>query len=271
MTRLQWLAVSAIVFTAASPAFAAPADKPAAGGDSAFSGTWKIDAGQTKFSPKPQTFYVSEGWYHCDSCSPQFAVKADGTDQSVTGQSYDTLAVKAADDNTLQIVGKKDGKVMFEQTRTVSKDGKTLTVKTVSHPMDGSAPINTESTGKRMGALPAGVHAVSGQWQILKFSQSDNGLTFTYKVNGDEITMTAPNGESYTAKFDGTDAPVKGAYGYDTVSIKKTGPGSFEETDKRGGNVVEVAKITVHGKTMTIEDTSKPSDRTSTYTAHKVD
>jgi hypothetical protein len=135
--------------------------------------------------------------------------------------------------------------------------------------MDGSAPVTTEGMAKRMGVAPMGVHATSGDWQLQKFNQSANGLTFSYKVNGDELTMTDPTGESYTAKLDGTDSPVKGAYGFDTVSLKKLGPNSIEETDKLNGKVIDISKITVHGNTMTIEDTSQPTGRTSTYTAHK--
>src|SRR5664279_2163789 len=59
---------------------------------SPFDGTWRIDMSQTKFSPKPTVFYVSQGWYHCESCTPAFTVQADGQDHSVTGQSYDTVS-----------------------------------------------------------------------------------------------------------------------------------------------------------------------------------
>ena len=78
-------------------------------------------------------------------------------------------------------------------------------------------------------------------------------------------------GETYTAKLDGSDAPVKGAYGYDTVSLKKINARSIEETDKRGGDVIDVSTMTVSpdGKKMTIVDTNKKTDRTSTYVATK--
>jgi hypothetical protein len=269
MKKFEWSVACAFFLAATAFVSAAPRQSSAGGTDTALNGTWKIDAGQTKFSPKPISFYISEGWYHCTSCNPAIDIKADGTDQPVQGHAYDTLSMKAVDDTTAQEIGKKDGKVMFEETYTVSKDGKVLTAKITSHPMDGSAPITTEGTAKRVGLAPMGVHAVSGKWQLQKFNQSANGLTFTYKVDGDELTMSDPTGESYTAKLDGTDAPVKGAYGYDTVSVKKLGPNTIEETDKLNGNVIDVSKITVHGSSMTIEETNQPTGRTSTYTAHK--
>lgn len=262
--------VACAFFLTATVFASAASTKPLANGtDAALNGTWKIDAGQTKFSPKPIVFYISEGWYHCTSCAPAIDIKADGTDQPVQGHAFDTLSMAVVNDHSVQEIAKKDGKVIFEETYTVSKDGKLLNAKITSHPMDGSAPITTEGIAKRVGVAPMGVHATSGDWQLQKFNQSANGLTFTYKVNGDELTMTDPTGESYTANLDGTDAPVKGAYGYDTVSLKKLGPDSIEETDKLNGKVIDVSKITVHGSMMTIEETNQPTGRTSTYTAHK--
>jgi len=241
----------------------------AASAQSAFDGTWKTNLSQTKFSPKPNVFYISQGWYHCVSCNPTFDVKADGNDQAVAGQSYDTISVKEADPNSIAVVTKKGGKVDFEQTRTVSADGKTLTVKTISHPMSSDQTVTATATLKRVGVKPSGVQATSGEWQIVKVEESDNGLTTTYKSNGDEMTMTTPTGESYTAKLNGTDAPVKGSYGFDSVSLKKINDHTLEETEKRNGNVIEVNTMTVSGKTMKVSSDNKVTGRTTTYTATK--
>ena len=73
------------------------------------------------------------------------------------------------------------------------------------------------------------------------------------------------------AKIDGMDYPVKGAYAYNTVSLKRISANTIEETDKRDGTVVEVAKMTVApgGKKMTIVEDSKLTGRTSTFIAEK--
>ena len=236
-----------------------------------FNGTWHTDLAKAKISPKPNVFYLSQGWFHCVSCNPAYDVKADGTDQAVTGQSYDTVSVSAVDAKTISVTGKKAGKVTFEQTRTVSADGKTLSVKTTTHPMNSDQTITGEATAKLSGVAPADVHATSGSWVIDKVKESENGLDTTFKVTGDEITMTEPTGSSYTAKLDGTDAPFKGSYATDTVSVKKIDAHTLEETDKRGGQVVEVDRMTVspNGKTMTVVANNKLTDRTSTYIATK--
>ena len=239
---------------------------------SPFDGTWRFDVSKSKPETKPTVVYIAQGWYHCESCVPPYAIKADGTDQPVSDQAVDTLSVKEVDAKTVAIAGKKDGKAVYEVTATVSADGKTLTMKGVSHPPNSDQPIDFNGTSKRVGTLPSGVHATSGQWLRVKSSASENGLMTTYKTKGDELTLTRPSGETYTAKFDGAEYPVKGSYGYDTVSLKRLGDRSFEETDKLKGKVVEIDTWTVagDGKTMSVVAVDKPSDRKSTDVLTKV-
>jgi hypothetical protein len=173
------------------------------------------------------------------------------------------------DAHSISIATKKGGQADYEQTRTVSADGKTLTVKSTGHPVNGGAPTSFESVAKRSGMAPAGVHAASGQWVVQKETGSDNGLLTTYKMNGDQFTMTSPTGETYTAKFDGADYPVTGAHSYNGVSLKKINANTIEETDKRDGKVVDVSTMTVNGKMMTVVDNDKATGRTSTYVAKK--
>ena len=56
------------------------------------------------------------------------------------------------------------------------------------------------------------------------------------RVDGDILTMT-PLGESFTAKMDGTEAPVKGDRGADRVSIKQVNPNTLEQTYKLDGKL----------------------------------
>jgi hypothetical protein len=100
---------------------------------------------------------------------------------------------------------------------------------------------------------------------------SDNGLMVTYKVDGDSLSMSSPTGQSYVAKLDGTDAPYKGDPGVTSVSVKKMGKNTIEETDKRDGRVVSVARMTVgaDGKTMNLKAEDKLRGTTSQFTATK--
>jgi hypothetical protein len=265
MKNNRWFAVCAICLLALA---CAPA---LCGAQSPFDGTWHINVTQAKFSPKPHVFYISDGWYHCGSCAPDYVVQADGKDHAVSGHAFDTVAVTIVDPKTITIAVKKDGKVISEQTRTVSANRKMLTVKTTVHPMNSDKPVTDVVTAKMVGVAPLGVHDTSGSWQIQKVTESENGTTVTYKTSGDEFSMSDPTGASYTAKLDGQDYPVKGAYGYDTVSLKKIDAHTIEETDKRAGKVTDVTRMTVsaNGKTMTIADTSQPDGRVATFTATK--
>jgi len=100
---------------------------------------------------------------------------------------------------------------------------------------------------------------------------SDNAIKWTYKINGDEITMTNPTGQSYTAKLGGSDAPMKGDPGVTSVSVKMLDKNTFEETDKRDGQVLSVFKLTVaaDGKTAKASAYDKRSDRTTDFDAVK--
>jgi hypothetical protein len=57
--------------------------------------TWMAHGKPTWTNPscrkKPYTFSVNNGMYDCRSCIPTINVKADGQDQSVSGQPYDTI------------------------------------------------------------------------------------------------------------------------------------------------------------------------------------
>lgn len=251
-----------------APVFWAPA---ALLGQSPFDGTWRTNYNQSKLSPRPNVFWLNKGVYDCSSCSPKINVKADGQDQPVTGQTYDTINVREVSPKSIAITTKKNGKMVLEQTRTVSDDSNTLTVKNTSHPENSEQTVTTEITATRVAKGPAGANETSGSWRTSKVQASENAITTTYKTSGDELSMSDPTGVSYSAKLDSKDYPVKGSYTYNSVSLKRIGNDTIEETDKRDGKVVRVAKMTAapDGKRMTIVSTNKLTGATSTLIAEK--
>lgn len=239
---------------------------------SPFDGAWHINMNQSKVSPKRIVAFLSEGWYHCATCNPQLDVRANGQDQAVVGQAFDAISVKEIDSRTIQIVTKKGNAAVYEQTRTASSDGKTLTIKTTKHPVLGGPPVITEVVATRTGTAPANLNPTSGSWLVAKVQLSDNRLLITYKTAGDQITMSGATGRTYTGKFDGKDYPVKSAFFYNTVSLKRIDSNTMEETYKRDGTVVKIVKVTVSpdGKKMTLIDTNTLTDSTSTYVATRL-
>jgi hypothetical protein len=223
-----------------------------------FDGTWKFDMSTAQFPKKPDSYLLQNGMYECHNppCYPAYSVKADGTDQKVTGDPYvDTMSVKVIDDHNVETTGKKDGKVVATTKQSVSSDGDTLTVNWTYSGNPSGGPQSGTDTAKRVAKGPAGANMVSGSWRAEKAEMSAAVLSWTYKVNGNEITMTNPTGQSYTAKLDGTQAPYTGDPGTTTVSLKMHGKDTLEETDYRDGKVIGIGKMTVSadGKTAKME------------------
>ena len=237
---------------------------------SPFDGTWKTNMAASKLSQKPYIFSVNHGMYDCESCVPKINVKADGQDQSVTGQPYDMISVQVVDANSIHVTTKKAGKPTSDSTRMLSADGKMLTVAGTSYPADGSQPYKYEAKYMRVANGPAGSNATSGSWRIQNVNEDSAGLTAMWKVSGDEISMSTPTGESWQAKFGGGESPVKGTYANETVSVKKLGDRTIEVTYMRDGKLYSVSKITVSadGKMTEVVD-NKWTGRVSTYIDEK--
>src|ERR1700687_888186 len=203
----------------------------------AFDGAWKIDMNKAEFPRKPDVFLLQNGMYECKTCAPPIKVKADGQDQTVTGDPYrDTVAIKVISDHEIEETDKKNGKTVTTSTTTVSPDGNTATFEFSDSSNTNAAPVTGKGEATRVAKGPAGSHAISGSWRPSKMhSVSDIGLIFTNKVEGDSLSMSTQTGQVYTAKLDGTEAPYKGDPGTTSVSVKKVDKNTIEETDKRDG------------------------------------
>jgi len=112
--------------------------------ENAFVGTWKSNA--EKSSPNPLAA-VNGGVLHYelqgDSLKGSvtgvdaqgkpvnftYEATLDGKPGAVTGtESIDTISLERLDQHTIKATGKKTGKLVFEDRRVVSEDGKTLSL-----------------------------------------------------------------------------------------------------------------------------------------------
>jgi|SRR5208283_601801 len=240
-------------------------------GQSPFDGTWMVKLDTAKLPTKPDQYLLNKTTYECLTCVPKVTVKANGTDQKVTGHPYyDTISVHVVNASSVEITQKKEGKVMSTETETVSADGKTLTDKGTD--TTGTKPVTWETTATRVSAGPAGSHALSGSWRTEKInSVSNSGLFVTFQSTGNGIKMSDQNGRSYDARFDGNDYPVLGDPGHTRVWVKRIAPRMIEETDKRGGKIVGVYRMTVStdGNSINVEYNDKEHDTTTTYTMER--
>jgi hypothetical protein len=241
-----------------------------ASAQSPFDGTWKMNLNSTQFVEEPDVFALDNGEYTCSTCSPQIAVKADGADHEVAGDNdYETLAVKQVDDKTVQFTRKKDSKVVGESTYTVSPDGSTLSLDFRDYPTGGQ-PMTGKIVFTRAAPGPKGAHAISGAWRTGEVENvSEQGLTMTFKSTPDGLSLDLPfYRESYEAKFDGKEYPVKGEAG-GTVSLKKVNNNTILETRNRNGKLLALNEITVHGKTMRVVSKDTRGNTVMTFTAEK--
>jgi len=240
---------------------------------SVFNGTWKVNLNTAKFPEKPDEYLLKDGIYQCKTCAPPIEVEADGQDHKVTGYPYfDTYSVKVVDDRTIETTDKKDGKTVATSKVWVSPDGNTLMFEFSDSSGTNADPATWKGQSMRVAKGPAGSHAISGLWRASKIdSVSDSGLAFTLKVIGDALEMTSQTGQNYRARLDGTDAPYLGDPGTTSVSVKKKGPNTIEETDKRSGTVIGVTVMTVSadGKTMKIANEDKLHGTNSQIEANK--
>lgn len=236
-------------------------------------GTWKADFSNYQPPTKPNRYLLSHGVYHCQTCAPAYAVKADGQDHPVTGHPYyDSVSITVVDANTISEIDKKGGKTVTTGKTTISSDGKTMMFDVSDSSNSNGAPIVAKGEATRVAKGPAGAHAISGGWRTTKFTNvSDNGLITTYAISGTSLKMTAPTGQSYSAPVDGTDSPFMGDPGQTSVSIKRVDDNTIDETDKRDGKVIGSAHITVSadGKTMTVKFKDAVHGTSGTYTALK--
>lgn len=238
------------------------------GGD-AINGTWKTDLASVKIEAKPDQYLLKGGQFSCPTCTPPIAVAADGAFHPVDRPYADHMSVKVDDDHNVTRTNQKGGKTTFQQKFTVSADGNTLT--SAFNDTSGTKPVTGTFVEKRVGPTPAGAHAMSGSWQPEKPTNvSDEGLTVTIRADDEMLHLSTPAGQSYDAKLDGTETPIKGDIGGTTVSVKKLGPGSYQETDKRRGKVTDVITMTVgaDGK-LNFKDENKLDGSTSTSVATK--
>jgi hypothetical protein len=106
-------------------------------------GTWKLNESKSKFGDGAgkSTMVVWAKAGHQDKCTVDgtdadgkkthsvWTGKLDGKDYPITGDSSsDTRSFKLNGENTIDMISKKDGKVVGDGTIVVAADGKTRTV-----------------------------------------------------------------------------------------------------------------------------------------------
>ena len=242
---------------------------PFASAQNPFAGSWHIDKVQITGS---MVLLIQNGTFDCKNvplCNPEIQVKADGTDQPVSGHpAFDTISVSIMPDS-FKMIMKKGGKIVRQDEDTLSEDGDAAVGKTIIYRSNNPAPASNEVTLKRLAPAPAGADKASGTWQMTVTQTGTDLIVFTMKSDGDGIDYSNPTGATWSAKFDGKDYPATG--NASAVSLKRTGDRSFDETIKRGGGASAVEQFTLSddGTNLTVVAKDPKLGSTTTYFAHK--
>jgi hypothetical protein len=117
-----------------------------------------------------------------------------------------------------------------------------------SDPAVGTWKLNTARSKYDPGPMPKS--------NTISITAVPNGV---HVVAKGEDAKGQPTGIDYTATFDGKDAPVKGAPGYDTTSLKRVDANTTEQIRKKDGKMVQTVtrKVSADGKTMTVTTRGK--------------
>jgi hypothetical protein len=141
MTPLARMVLLAAAITAAYPLASSVAEAR-----DALAGSWQLNLKKSTFDPGPGPKGQMRTYTHVGEIEKltargvgadgkptlvQYSARYDGKDYPITGSSGgDLIALKRIDDFTTESTQKRGGKPVIVATRTVSQDGKTLTVLT---------------------------------------------------------------------------------------------------------------------------------------------
>jgi hypothetical protein len=218
-------------------------------------------------------YLLLDGMFHCRTCIPPIDVRADGLDHRVAGDScYDSVNIRVVDDRTVLETDKRRGTAVHSEKVTVAPDGNTA-IWEFSDSCDASGEVVTwKQISVRATRGPVGSHAISGSWKAMRIvNSSENELTATLKLDGDNFSFADSTGQSYSAKLDGPDAPFKGDSSNTMVSVKQIDQSTIEETDKRAGKVVSVRRfmVSADGKELTVVTNDKLQGSSMQFVAER--
>jgi len=192
-----------------------------------FTGTWRLDPSQTLDSNPTQLMLKPSGngiSFQLDSQKPN---TADYGKDSPLNNGY-TINIVRVDGHTLSSIIRRDGQVVLKETGTASADGRRYT--RIQERTGANGPYKTIFVFKRVGAAPEG-DSFLGSWreEVSKTKQEPQ-LTYTLKVDGDNLDFATNRRHVITAKFDGKDYKQDGSD--ITMSLKRLDAQTIEILQK---------------------------------------
>jgi hypothetical protein len=242
----KMLVIGTIILFASGTA-SAQSDKTAA---LPYAGKWKLNFAKSDFGETTIAFTKeAAGQMQFTSMGQSYNFQVDGKDYpALFGR---TAAWKQIDANTWEVTIKQDGKLILTETTKLSADGKALTVN-ASGPKPAGGTFEETVVYERLSGGPG----LEGKWKTKNIKGSAPTVLELAPSGGDGLTIRIPDFQiNCEAKFDGKDYPATGPTvppGL-TIAITKSGPRSFDMTEKKDGK--EIIKlsfaVSADGKTLT--------------------
>jgi|SRR5580698_7442082 hypothetical protein len=220
--------------------------------DAPYIGKWKLNPEKSKLTGDIANLEkMPDGSIHIQGGDTGFTFKLDGMEYPMPDGG--TTAWKPLDANTWERVDRANGKVRM--TGRLSSQGDVLSIAYQSMKPDGGK-LEGGQKWKRVSGGPGFL----GKWRNTEEKSATTAMVL--EANGpDGVTLKFPDdGTVCEAKFDGKDYPLAGPLrgGKTTLTLKKTGPSSFEVTEKLEGKPVYLDKYTVSGDGKTLMDEGTP-------------
>jgi hypothetical protein len=215
-----------------------------------FIGKWKRNIAKSKTAGHwVKVEDLGSNKYRFDDGAVPETFVADGKDRPV--EYGGTMSLQKTGDTTWKTVFKRDDRILYHSTWSMSPDGKTLTIHTTGTRLDGSTYENEEVYSKT-----TGTSGLAGTWESKSEKQSspsiweiqpyENGLSFVYPASKSRLDMTF-DGKEYTEE--GPTAP-KGI----STSGKRPNSNTLQLTNKHEGKVIDTAdwSVSSDGKVLTV-------------------
>jgi hypothetical protein len=245
-------ALVAVVVLASGQAPLAQSDNA---GELPYAGRWKLNIAKSDFGETTATVAkVGSDEMQFTIAGQSYKFRVDGKDYpSIMGR---TSAWKQIDANTWETLIKQDGMLITTDTTRLAADGKTMTVHSKG-PKPAGGTFEQTTVYERVSDGPG----LEGKWKTKNVQNSAPTVLELTPSGTDGLMIKIPDFKiSADAKFDGNDYPATGP-GLPpglTIAIQKTGPRSFDMTEKQNGKPLFKLSFAVSADGKTLTETGGP-------------
>jgi hypothetical protein len=241
-----------------------PLAQPDTAGDLPYAGRWKLNVAKSDFGETTATYAkVGSDEMQFTMVGQSYKFRVDGKDYpSIFGRSS---AWKQIDANTWETVTKQDGTLITTDTTKLSADGKAMTVHSKG-PKPAGGTFEQTTVYQRVSGGPG----LEGKWKTKNVQTSAPTVLDLTPSGTDGLTVSIPDFKiTADVKFDGKDYPATGP-GLPpglTRAIQKTGPRSFDLTEKQDGKPLFKLSFAVSADGKTLTETGGPVGVDETFKA----